>query len=180
MITIVAASIADALAPDNPLRPEGADEGDVEIITWRFAERGARLSATQYLRAVAGIRAIGERLAAFFARYDVLLTPTMAQPPMRLGALDTCEDDLDGFNRAVGPYVVFTQMFNMSGQPAASLPIHWTADGLPVGVQIAARGGEEAPLLALAAQFERACRSEERRVGKECVSTCRYRWSPYH
>src|SRR3546814_6405574 len=71
----------------------------------------------------------------------------MAQPPMRLGALDTCEDDLDGFNRAVGPYVVFTQMFNMSGQPAASLPLHWTADGLPVGVQIAARVGEEAPLL---------------------------------
>src|SRR3546814_18451194 len=103
MITIVAASIADALAPDNPLRPEGADEGDVEIITWRFAERGARLSATQYLRAVAGIRAIGERLAAFFARYDVLLTPTMAQPPMRLGALDPCEDDPDGSKPAVGP-----------------------------------------------------------------------------
>src|SRR3546814_11185023 len=104
---------------------------------------------------------------------------------MRLGALDTCEDDLDGFNRAVGPYVVFTQMFNMSGQPAASLPLHWTADGLPVGVQIAARVGEEAPLLALAAQFERACpwfkkRSEERRVGQECVSTSRYRWSPDH
>ena len=145
MIAVVAANMAEALAPGNRLMPEGAKEDDVEIITWRFA--------TQYLRAVAGIRAIGESLAAFFQRYDVLLTPTMAQPPMRLGVLDTTVDDFDGFNRAVQPYVVFTQMLNMAGQPAASLPLHWTADGLPVGVQLA----EEARLLALAAQFERAC-----------------------
>lgn len=163
MIAVVAANMAEALAPGNPLMPQGAKEGDVEIATWRFAERGARMSATQYLRAVAGIRAIGERLAAFFQDYDVLLTPTMAQPPMRLGELDTTMDDLDGFNRAVQPYVVFTQMFNMAGQPAASLPLHWTAEGLPVGVQLAAPVGEEARLLAVAAQFEQACPWFDRR-----------------
>lgn len=156
MIAVVAANIAEALAPGNLLMPEGAKQDDVEIITWRFAERGSRLSAPDYLRAVAGIRAIRDGLAAFFERYDLLLTPTMAQPPMRLGELDTTVDDFDGFNRAVQPYVVFTQMFNMAGQPAASLPLHWTPDGLPVGVQLAAPVGEEARLLALAAQFERA------------------------
>lgn len=163
MIVIVAANTADALAPGNPLVPEGATESDVERVTWRFGEEGAKMSATQYLRAMRGIRIVGEQLAAFFTRYDILLTPTMAQPPMRLGAIDTMADDLESFNRAVVPYVCFTQMFNMSGQPAASLPLHWTADGLPVGVQIAAPVGEEARLFALAAQFEQACPWFDRR-----------------
>jgi Asp-tRNA(Asn)/Glu-tRNA(Gln) amidotransferase A subunit family amidase len=99
---------------------------------------------------------VGERLADFMGRYDVLLTPTMAQPPMPLGLLDPMTDDMEGFNRAIRPYVAFTQMFNMSGQPAASLPLHWTADGLPVGVQVAAPVGEDARIFALAAQFEAA------------------------
>src|SRR3546814_21021508 len=124
MITIVAANIADALAPGNPLLAEGAAEGDVEALTWRFAERGAKISAPQYLRAQRTLREVGERLSAFLQRYDVLLTPTMAQPPMRLGQLDTMTDDFDGFTRAVQPYVVFTQMFNISGPPAPSLPPH--------------------------------------------------------
>ncbi|MGD1880297.1 MAG: amidase, partial [Kiloniellaceae bacterium] len=156
MITIVAANMADALGAGNPLWPGGARESQVETITWRFAERGATIPAVQYLRAVQAVRQIGERLAAFMTRYDVLLTPTLAQPPMRLGLLDTMVDDFDGFNRAVLPYVTFTQMFNMSGQPAASLPLHWTPEGLPVGVQIAAAVGQEALLLSLAAQFEAA------------------------
>jgi len=156
MLTIVAANMADALSPGNPLWPEGAREGLVETITWRFAERGAKIPAPHYLRAQAATRLIGDRLAAFMKGYDVLMTPTMAQPPMRLGMLDTTTDDFDGFNRAVQPYVTYTQMFNMSGQPAASLPLHWTPEGLPVGVQIAAAVGEEALLFALAAQFEAA------------------------
>lgn len=157
MITIVAANMADVLAPGNPLVPAGAAEGDVETMTWRFAQRGAALTATEYLRALRGVRAIGERLADFLQRYDVLMTPTMAEPPMRLGLLNPMTDDFDAFNRAVQPYVAFTQMFNMSGQPAASLPLHWTAEGLPVGVQIAAAVGEEARLFSLAAQYESAC-----------------------
>jgi len=163
MIVIVAANTAEALAPGNPLVPEGAGGDDVETVTWRFAERGAKVSATQYLRAVRSIRLIGERLHAFLRHYDILMTPTMAQPPLRLGVLDTMANDFDGFNRTVQPYVTFTQMFNMSGQPAASLPLHWTADGLPVGVQIAGPLGEEARLFALAAQFEQACPWFDRR-----------------
>jgi amidase/6-aminohexanoate-cyclic-dimer hydrolase len=154
---IVAASIAEALSPGNALVPEVAGEDDVEIVTWRFAERGAVTSAPQYLRALWTRRIIGDRLAAFFADYDVLLTPTMAQPPPRLGVVSGQRDDFEGFSRSVQPYVTFTQMFNMSGQPAASLPLHWTPEGLPVGVQIAAPLGAEARLLALAAQYEAAC-----------------------
>ncbi len=156
MITIVAANTADTLGPGNFLRPEGASREDVETLTWLFAERGRAIAAADYLRAVGAMRQMGYRLNAFMAPYDVLLTPTMAAPPPRIGQLDTMADDFEGFNRAVQPYVTFTQMFNMSGQPAASLPLHWTPEGLPVGVQIAGRVGEEAKLLALAAQFEQA------------------------
>ncbi|NIA71891.1 amidase [Pelagibius litoralis] len=163
MIVIVAANMADALAPGNPLLPKGVAREDVEIITWRFAERGAKISAPQYLRAQRAVRLIGDRLNAFLGDYDILMTPTMAQPPMALGTVDTGKDDVDGFNRAVQPYVAFTQMFNMSGQPAASLPLHWSDEGLPIGVQIAAPVGEEARLFSLAAQFEQACPWFDRR-----------------
>jgi len=156
MVTIIAANMADALGPGNLLRPEGASADDVERVTWQFVELGRKTGATDYLRAQQAMRAVGDRLNAFLQGYDVLMTPTMAQPPMRLGRLDTMSDDFEGFNRAVQPYVAFTQMFNMSGQPAASLPLHWTADGLPVGVQVAAPVGAEARLFSLAGQFERA------------------------
>ncbi len=156
MVTIIAANMADSLGRGNSLRPEGASAADVEPITWRFVELGRKTAAPAYLRAQQAMRAVGDRLNAFLQGYDVLMTPTMAQPPMRLGQLDTLVDDFEGFNRAVQPYVTFTQMFNMSGQPAASLPLHWTAEGLPVGVQIAAPVGEEGRLFSLAAQFERA------------------------
>ncbi len=166
MIVIVAANIADALGPDNPLLGMAAQRDDVETMTWRFAERGARITAADYIRAVRTVRAIGDRLHAFLGEYDILMTPTMAQPPMRLGTLDPLRDDFDGFNRAIQPYVAFTQMFNMSGQPAASLPLYWGDDGLPIGVQIAAPLGEEARILSLAAQFEAACPWFDRRPSR--------------
>lgn len=166
MIVIVAANMADALGPNNPISGKAAQRGDVETMTWRFAERGARIAASDYLAAQRAVRAIGDRLHAFLSDHDILMTPTMAQPPMRLGTLDPLRDDFDGFNRAIQPYVVFTQMFNMSGQPAASVPLYWREDGLPIGVQIAAPLGEEARILALAAQFEAACPWFDRRPSR--------------
>ncbi|MEQ8355882.1 MAG: amidase [Kiloniellaceae bacterium] len=163
MITIVAANTADALGPGNLLRPEGAAPDDVEKMSWHLAEKGRAVTAAEYLRAVAAVRQFGYRLNAFQQPYDVLLTPTMAAPPPRLGDLDPQRDDFEALNLAIHPYVTFTQMFNMSGQPAASLPLHWTPEGLPVGVQIAGRVGEEAVLFALAAQFEEACPWFDRR-----------------
>jgi len=157
MTVIVGANMADALGPGNPLWPKGAGEQDLEIVTWRFVELGNGIAAKDYLRAQQVVRSVGERLAAFLGDYDIVLSPTMAQPPPRLGTIDTLRDDFDGFIAAVQPYVAFTQMFNMSGQPAASLPLHWSDDGLPIGVQIAAPVGAEARLFALAAQFEAAC-----------------------
>jgi amidase len=116
-------------------------------------------------------------IAPFFATYDVLLTPTLAQPPVKHGelhpkgleaVLQTLAAGL-GLGRLLrrGPLLAqaaertfalipFTPVWNVTGQPAASLPLHWTAHGLPIGVQAVGRLGQEATLLSLAGQLEQA------------------------
>ena len=80
----------------------------------------------------------------------------MAEPPVALGTYDDSEGDpLDAFRRAI-PAGAFTALFNATGQPAISLPLHWTGDGLPVGVQLVAPFGREDLLIRAAAQLERA------------------------
>ena len=103
-------------------------------------------------------------MAAWWASgFDLLVTPTTAQPPPRLGALASPPDaPLEGFVRAA-PYGAFTAVFNLTGQPAISLPLHWTADGLPVGVQLVAAFGREDLLLRVAAQLEQARPWKDRR-----------------
>jgi amidase len=86
--------------------------------------------------------------------FDLLLTPTCAEPPPALGHFQwTDEDPNAGFARAV-PYTVFTSPFNMTGQPGISLPLHWSEDGLPIGAQLVAPCGREDVLLRVAAQLE--------------------------
>ena len=139
-------------------RPE-----DVERITWLMAEKGRQHGASEYAAAVQTQHGIGRKLAPFFARYDVLITPTLAQPPVALGHLDTMLDDLEVFTDRLRAFMPFTPIFNVTGQPAASLPLHWNEDGLPIGVQFAARYGDEATLFRLAAQLEAAAPWRDRR-----------------
>ena len=88
--------------------------------------------------------------------FDLLLTPTMGEPPVPLGTYDDSgPDPLAAFRRAV-PAGAFTALFNATGQPAISLPLHWTEAGLPVGVQLVAPFGREDLLIRVAAQLERA------------------------
>jgi amidase len=156
MLTIVYANTANTLASPHPVRGDAVRADDVEPVTWQMADRGQALSAMDYIRAVEMVTGIRERLAAFFSGYDVLLTPSLAQPPVPLGVLGTLGDDLDGFVAKVLQFAPYTQIFNMSGQPAASIPLYWNAEGLPIGVQAAARFGDEATLIRLSAQLEAA------------------------
>jgi amidase len=139
-------------------RPE-----DVERVTWMMAEKGRQDSGAAYAAAIQALHGIGRTLAPFFERYDLLITPTLAQPPVKLGHLDMMLDDLKTFTDRLAAYMPFTPIFNITGQPAASLPLHWTADGLPVGVQLAARFGDEATLFRLASQIEAAAPWRDRR-----------------
>ena len=156
MLTLVESHLAQALDGSDLLAGRRATRDDVQRTTWAMADRGRRHAAADYIRATYAIRQIGARLARFFRTWDVLLTPTLARPPVPLGAIDADGEDVERFCRDIRAFIPFTQMFNISGQPAASVPLHWTPDGLPVGVQMAARVGEEDVLIRLASQFEAA------------------------
>jgi amidase len=95
-------------------------------------------------------------MIAFFSNYDVLLTPTLAEPPVPLGTFDsTPGNPLQGLIRSAS-FAPFTPVFNITGQPAMSVPLFCNQDGLPIGSQFVARYGDEATLFRLAAQLEMA------------------------
>ena len=125
--------------------------------TWRLYERGADLSASRYLQAVELTQGVGRRLAAFFEETDIWLTPTLGRPPELLGRLEpSLETDPDEALEYVLSFVAFTPICNCAGVPAASVPLHWNEEGLPIGVQIAAPYGGEDVLFRLASQLEAA------------------------
>jgi len=127
-----------------------------ERATWMFYEAGAQSSAVDYARAVAVLHRTGRQVAAFFQRCDLLLTPTLPRVPERLGVFDMDTQDMESYGKAVALFTSFTAPFNASGNPAISVPLHWNAQGLPIGIQLAARYGDEATLLRVAAQLEQA------------------------
>jgi amidase len=140
------------------VRPE-----DVETITWLTAEIARNLTAADYACAIRDAHQIGRVVGRFFTQYDVLLTPTMCHPPPKLGLLGMSGSDPDVYWKAHPRAVAFTALFNTAGNPAMSVPLHWSADGLPIGVQFAAGFGEEATLIRLASQLEAALPWAERR-----------------
>jgi Asp-tRNA(Asn)/Glu-tRNA(Gln) amidotransferase A subunit family amidase len=131
-------------------------EDDVEPATWAMAQLVLQAGATDYARAIRTIHAVGREVARFLEGHDVLLTPTMATPPVELGVLALTNTDVASLLVPLMATVGYTQLFNASGNPAMSVPLHWNAAGLPVGVQFAGRFGDEATLYRLAAQLEAA------------------------
>lgn len=132
------------------------EASDVEPLTWSIAELARRCTAADYARSITTIHGVGRVVARFFGGCDILLTPTMCSPPWPIGVLSLSTGDRDAYLTAVNRSIGFTSLFNASGHPAASLPLHWSAQGLPVGVQIAAPFGDEATIFRLAAQIETA------------------------
>jgi amidase/6-aminohexanoate-cyclic-dimer hydrolase len=131
-------------------------EGDLETATWVMFQLAASATAAQYARSVKVIHAAGRRVAAFLEDADVLLTPTLCIPPAKLGELSLSTGDVMALLGRLMATTGFTQLMNVVGNPAMSVPLHWNAAGLPIGVQFAGRFGDEATLFRLAAQLERA------------------------
>ena len=156
-VAIVSAGTARAVEAWGQRVGRPAGEDDMEALTWMLAERGRAATATELLATIESVHAFGRRLASWWdGGFDLLVTPTQAAPPPELGYLSsTPSEPLRGFMRSA-PYGACTLPFNMSGQPAVSLPMHWTPDGLPIGVQLVAAFGREDLLLAVAAQLEQA------------------------
>jgi amidase len=137
---------------------------DVEAATWAVAEMGRGVSATQFVASLSAMHHYSARVQRWWADgWDLLVTPTVSEPPPMLGEYAARPDNvLWPIIRAVAE-VAYTIPFNMTGQPAISLPLHWTPDGLPVGVQLVAAYGREDLLLRVASQLERACPWTDRR-----------------
>ena len=130
----------------------------MEAVTWACVQDGLRFTAVDLLAAQAQHNTVTGSVAPFFQQYDVLVTPTLAELPATLGLLDQNKAGMSAFDwtRQVFNYCPFTPLFNTTGQPAMSLPLNWSDDGLPIGVQIVGRFGDEATLIRLAAQLEQA------------------------
>lgn len=150
-------------------RPATAD--DVEPLTWALGQRAGRFSGTDLAASLAAAVRCRRLLRAWWAvdGWDLLLTPTVADLPPKLGVMATNREDPISPFRYSGGFAAFTSAFNISHQPAISLPMHWSApsdtapEGLPVGVQLVADYGKEDVLIRVAAQLESAAPWAHRR-----------------
>ncbi len=140
-----------AQALGKPIDPDG-----FERITCKMMALADQFSAADYVQLINRLHTICRQIGAFFETFDLLLTPTLAQPPVPLGHLDMMMDDLNAYTDRLWRFAAFTYHFNVTGQPAMSVPLYWSNAGLPIGVQFVGRYGDEATLFQLAGQLERA------------------------
>lgn len=178
IVTIFAGELAALVrrSPENVGR--AATYRDFEPGTWAMARYGEQISAGKFAQARHFMLTLGRRMAAFHQKYDVLVSPVLNQPPARVGELavrpfeemlsrvmiGVLRQDwtlpLSGMIEAnslkILQYMGWPTPYNMSGQPAMSVPLHWNAHGLPIGTQVVGRFGEEATLLQLAYELEQA------------------------
>jgi amidase len=151
--TIICSWVASSL--DEWSVATGVDIGPsgVEKATWMMAELGRQMSAAEYVTTSKWVGSFTRRMAAWWhTGYDLLVTPTIADPPPELGYF-TQGNDADVTTRTLR-MIAYTMPFNLTAQPAISLPMHWTPDGLPVGVQLVAGMWDESLLLRVAAELE--------------------------
>lgn len=139
---------------------------NMEATTLAFYQYGQQLTAFGLSAAFARINVLSRQMGAFFSSYDIWLTPTLAGPPPKLGVFDATAElgALEWINAAL-KFAPFAAPFNATGQPAISVPLHHSADGLPIGMHFVGRFGDEATLLQLARQLEQAAPWADRRPG---------------
>jgi Asp-tRNA(Asn)/Glu-tRNA(Gln) amidotransferase A subunit family amidase len=153
---IITAQTRALLQRATPLLGRQATSEDVEAVTWAYSEYARQFSASDYAQAITTVHRTGRVVGRFFTAHDILMTPTMCTPPHKLGEVSMMRTDTEAYHDIVDGDVGFTQLFNASGNPAMSVPLHWSAEGLPVGVQFVAPFGDEATLFRLAGQLEAA------------------------
>ncbi len=134
--------------------PDEANGALLPFTQWLRA-RGAAFSGSELLQAMGRVQCAGRAAVAAHAEFDAVLTPTVAQLPAPVGWFSSAPTPAENFERQKR-YIPYAALYNVTGQPAISLPLHWTDGGLPVGIQLVGRPAGEGPLLALAAQLERA------------------------
>ena len=155
-ILIDAFNVLWSASTGSTIKALGATRDHVEPLTWALKEMSDQFSAADYILAMQTLQAASREVARFFQDHDVLLTPTLSEPPVPLGTFDALPDNpLHGFERAI-LFASFTAICNVTGQPAMSVPLFWNDENLPVGSHFIGRFGDEATLFRLAAQLEEA------------------------
>jgi Asp-tRNA(Asn)/Glu-tRNA(Gln) amidotransferase A subunit family amidase len=152
---VLQVSLARTLEDAAAVLGRTVNEQDVETATWAMAQAASTISSVAYSRAIATLHQVGLAMAKFQQNYDVILSPTLSKPPVPLGVVSLSQDPAV-FGKNITEFMHSTSLYNVTGQPSMSVPLHWTADGLPVGVMFSGRFGEDALLLRLAAQLEKA------------------------
>lgn len=134
-----------------------------ESLTWNLYELGKGITAAQYLLAINGLQRFSHGFARFFEKYDLWLTPTLGTPPFKLGAVDLKGPTANMFDETIVKFAHLNPLYNVTGQPAITLPLYWNKEGLPLGVTFGARLGDEAALFRIAGQMEQAAPWKDRR-----------------
>jgi amidase len=181
---LVSADVAAVLRSARQLVGREAKSDEVELATWILGRMGEALSGGDVTEALWSAQVFSRQWLAWSSRFDVLLTPTVGVPPLPVGAFRLSAMQRQGLKLLAAmpagallsqrPRITesfaqvfevspFTMVANVTGQPSMSLPLHWTADGLPMGMLFTARTGEEATLFRLAAQLEQAMPWKDRR-----------------
>ncbi len=154
--TIITANVANTVDTYAQANGITLDDSNLEAVTLLMAEMGRTATAAMYAGAIQSMHRVSREIAAFYQHYDVLITPTLLKPPVPLGWLDMMTDKSDQYSERMSSYFGFTALYNATGQPSVSLPLHWSRDNLPVGVLFTGRIGEESMLLQLGHQLEEA------------------------
>ncbi|MFT8319756.1 MAG: amidase [Bacillus sp. (in: firmicutes)] len=138
---------------------------NMENVSWSAYQYYKTMKASDLLEALSINNTISREVGLFFTKYDVLLTPTTARLPVPLGVLNMNAPGIDIWNwtKQILDYSPFTYLFNTTGQPAISLPLGWSKEGLPIGMQFVGRFGDETTLFRLAGQLEQASPWKEKR-----------------
>jgi len=164
-IVVYSAHVGLAFADIEQKTGRLVDESGCEPATWALAEMARGTAAAQYLMALQHLQSYARRVRAWWEvdGFDILVTPTIPEPPLSLGQFGSTPDNPLAPVFRSASVVPFVAPFNVTGQPAVSLPLHWTDDPLPIGVQFVAGFGGEDVIFSLAGQLERARPWEHRR-----------------
>jgi amidase len=175
--TVICASVAAGIELSAQQIGRRPGRNELEIATWLAGLLGAELSAGQAFAAIQVLQSMARSVHRFFEQYDILLTPTLGSPPLRIGELEPRGAEalahrtianlglgsilrlkrvIQATVNRVFEFVPFTPLANVTGQPSMSVPLYWNGRGLPVGSQFTARFGEEATLFRLASALEAA------------------------
>jgi len=176
-LTILASEVRTDIESSAIAAGRSPRAADYEPATYALGLIGKSMSASAYAAAAQRLQKAARQIGAFFEKYDVLLTPTLAQPPIQIGSLQPPASEISAMRligalnagwllEAIGilkplsaqvfAYMPYTAPFNVTGQPAMSVPLYWNKAGLPIGLQFAGKFGDEAILFRLAGQLESA------------------------